>query len=192
MSDRGRDRAVREIELERTRRLTTGLEAKGRVDLEQLPEAPVARVLCLLEVGHLGGGLAAERLTQLVRGRKGLADHGVIACVDHAPFTIPNLDARDLLPRQARFERSIEGPDASLTQTASQLSLRELRLHQRLVEQRRRLPSVQKRTSADLAAQNMRENKTEQQDRNQARERELADKADPRPQWRAEDFHNAS
>jgi hypothetical protein len=35
------------------------------------------------------------------------------------------------------------------------------------------------------------ENEAEQQDRDQAGERELAEKADPRPQWRAEHFHLA-
>ena len=167
--DRGRDRAVRKVELERARRLALAVEAKGCVDLEQLPEAAIARVLRLLEVRHLRGRLAAERPAQLVRGRKSLADNRMIACVDRAPFTVPHLDARDLFPRETRLERSIEGSDASLAEPGSQFGLRELRLHERLVEQRCRLPCVQERTSTDLPAQNMREDKTEQQDRNQAR-----------------------
>src|SRR5205814_2629999 len=68
--DRGRDRAVGKVELERARRLAPALEAKRRVDLEQLPEAAIAGVLRLLKVGHLRRRLAAERPAQLLRGRK--------------------------------------------------------------------------------------------------------------------------
>ena len=69
----------------------------------------------------------------------------------------------------SRAQQDAQGSDASLAEPGSQFGLRELRLHERLVEQRCRLPCVQERTSTDLPAQNMREDKTEQQDRNQAR-----------------------
>jgi alkylhydroperoxidase family enzyme len=64
-----------------------------------------------------------------------------------------------------------------------------LRLDQGSIEQRRRLPSIHERALTDLAAQNVCEYEAEEDDRNEARERELSEEADPRPQWRAETVH---
>ena len=82
--DRGGDRLVRQVELERAGGRARLGEAERRVDLEQLPEAAVVCVLGLAQIGDLGRGAARERRLELVRLRESLADDRVVAGVDDA------------------------------------------------------------------------------------------------------------
>ena len=122
--DRGADRLVRQVELERTGRRARLGEAERRVDLEQLAEAPVVCVLGLAQIGDLGRGAACERRLELVRLREPLPDDRVVARVHGAAGVVPHLDTRHTLsgdrPRAAlgRAPRSAPGVRPPLSAAA--------------------------------------------------------------------------
>ena len=76
---RGLDRQVWKVEFERSRRCRITREDQGNVHLEQLPIAPVADVLLLGEIGHLGDDLAVQSILELMGGGKSATDElGVV------------------------------------------------------------------------------------------------------------------
>src|SRR5919199_9407 len=162
------------ISLNRSRSMssTAAPAAQRHVHLEEPAVPRLVRVLRLLEIRDLGCDLAVERLPELLRRRERAADQGVVVGVADPAVAAPHLDARHLAER-AGAERAVERGDAALRQRPAEVVAAEQRLDTEPRRELRVLTRVGQRAVADLPLERPCEHDAEQDDRDEARQREL-------------------
>ena len=171
--DRGRDRRVGKVDLERAGNGLVRGELDRRVHLEQLAVAAVIqRVLLVGEIAHLGVGLAVERLVDFAVGREPPADEVRVVGVDDPEVAVPDLDARDAVTEEPGAEGLIELDHLGGRQPVGELAASETRLHGKARHEHRGLPCARNVAMLDAAGDAARENHAEHADEERAQDRE--------------------
>ena len=181
--DRRRNGLVGQVDLEYPGGGGGGRKVQRHVHLEQLSIRLVAHALRVVELADLGRDLAVERLRELVLDPELPVDQGTVVRVDDSTVAAPDLDADDFSADQIGAEGLVEQLQLCGRQPVTEILGREERLDAEAGAQDRRLPRVLERSLLDLTLQIGREHEAESHDRQQARDRELSDEAEPRPQW---------
>ncbi len=188
--DAGGDRTVGKIQLEDAGRLAADAEPEWAVHLEEAAEASVARVLRLLQVVDVRGGLAGERLLEpVVGGGEPLADDRVVGRVDDGAVAVPDLDAGDLSARDAGPERTVEGADALRRQARVEVMGGESRPYERRVDELCGPARVGKGARSHSLGQRVGQDDAERRDGDEAREREAGQKPETRARSGEEHSH---
>ena len=179
--DRGGDRLVREVHLERARGLRIPLEAERNVDLERLAELQVALVdvLSVVEVADAGAHLSRECLVEVVRRREPPPDRILRVRVDDPTVEVPDLDPRDLVPDGTVRERLVERALLLGREAVLEVRGRQMGKQADLGREDGDLRRVRKRALLDLLLQVVAKHDAERHDRHDADERELLEEARP-------------
>ena len=128
--DRGGDRLVRKIDLERAHRLLNLAEGDGDIDLEEPSQPGVARLARLGLVVDLGRGAPRERGDEpaCLGGRDVAADERRGRRVDDLLVAVPDVEAGDGSSEHAVLELAVEPAQRFGRQPVGDVRGRELRL----------------------------------------------------------------
>ncbi len=160
VADRGGDRPVAQVDLERPRRGAGAGEAQGNVDLDEPAQTDLAGGLGVQRgcdhLGRIGCSRRGRRADRRPRSPSAAPDQGVVVGVDDPARRAPDLDPREVARDRACAQLLVERVDALRTESFAQVAGREPGLDPQPRHQLRGLVRVGEGALHDLRLQHPR------------------------------------